>query len=300
MRQLTAGLAIVCVFLGISSAFGESSQNRRIAEADTGIPPPGPSTPVPISPPPVPIEGGGAPSGFEVDSSSGAGGNTNVQQRSGTIAPTVTSTPLPETPEGYQTYLPGRTKFNPRVPRFHSVRPQWGIHFNYGFNAFSGNKFRDTQTGRITAVSAAFEFQPAFIQAIGVIGLGPSFTLYPVIGDSALVSNLMGIYSIGAQVRYQARWFTEQIVVPEVGYAFEQFRYKFADGNAGYLNTFGPFFGIWLYLNPLDKPAAADFYTDFKGSRSYLVAEARLMSGADDLVSVSGMTLYAGFRIEFE
>lgn len=146
-----------------------------------------------------------------------------------------------------------------------------------------------------------FEFQPAFLQAIGVIGFGPSFTVYPVIGgDGTFVANLMGLWSVGGQIRYQARFFDEQIVVPTVGFAFEQFRYQFADDNSGYVNAMGPFFGLWLYLNPLDRRAAADFYADYKGTRSYLVAEARMLSAADDLVTLSGMTIYVGFRLEFE
>lgn len=143
------------------------------------------------------------------------------------------------------------------------------------------------------------EFQPAFLQGIGVLGLGPSVTIYPAIGGN-FTSSPLSIWSAGGQVRYQMRWFHEQLIVPMVGYAYEYFRYNLADGNTGYIQSMGPMFGIYVYLNALDPDSAADFYSNYSGIRSYLVAEAKLLSGADDLVTLSGMGFYFGLRMEFE
>lgn len=188
-----------------------------------------------------------------------------------------------------------------RVPAFHNLKPNWGFQLAAGFKAFSNNKIVESQSDetRIYAATLQIEYQPSFLQAIGVVGLGPAISIYPNTPSNELTTAATSIYSFGGQVRYQARLFREQFIVPMVSYHWELFNYRFKDANSGRFMINGASVGLWVLLNAFEPSAAAEFYADQGILRSYLVAEYRDFFGSDDLVSVEGKTYYFGVRIEY-
>jgi hypothetical protein len=197
-----------------------------------------------------------------------------------------------------------------RVPLYQLHRPEWGVELAGSLQGF-GKEAQiagDVSDLKVRGVGFQFDYQPRFLQAIGVIGLGPSFGAYPVTPASDTYAAATAHWYVGGQVRYQARFFREQILVPMIGYAFEYMSYRYKavhapggdlPGESGRLLLQGPVFGAWLLLNWFEPSAAADMFVNNGVSRSYLVAEMRMLQGADINVDVPGEALFFGLRIEY-
>jgi len=186
--------------------------------------------------------------------------------------------------------------------RIHAVdraKPNWGLELSTSPNAFGGQALTQEQgTHPAVGFSLQGEYQPAFIQDYGVLGVGASLATYPIFGASA-TSRTFSLLAAGGQVRYQARYFRGQPLVPVIGYAFEYMSYAFSNGKSGALLTNGPVLGLWFLLNILDPNSAAQFYVDSKVARTYLVFEARALAGQDANIAISGPSYYFGLRFEF-
>ncbi len=126
-----------------------------------------------------------------------------------------------------------------------------------------------------------------------MLGVGPNFTYAQGLG-----SFTRQIFAPGAQVRYQARFFREQLLVPMAGYELRYARYLFPEAQ-GALTAKGPFFGALLLMNFLEPDAATEAFIEHGVSRTYLVAELHLLSGNDATVSLAGRSLFFGLRFEF-
>jgi hypothetical protein len=113
-----------------------------------------------------------------------------------------------------------------------------------------------------------------------------------------VTSGPVNVFSVGAEVRYQARFFREQILVPVVGYAYEGINYRLTYAT-GATDGHGPVYGVWLLLNQLEPDQAAEAYMDSGVIRSYLVAEARNLEGGNEDIDFSGFSYFLGLRIEF-
>lgn len=171
-----------------------------------------------------------------------------------------------------------------RVPLYQTLRPSWGIELTGGLSSsfgFQGGGLR-------------FEWQPPWIQAAGVFSIG------------AALDYTMGILGggVGGVVRYQARYFREQPVVPMAGYTMlGYFALPSLSGGFAGLTTamvHGPFVGGYILLNFFESDGAAEFYVDYGVLRSYLVAEVRFMQGAPTTgVTLSSPSYYMGLRFEF-
>lgn len=187
---------------------------------------------------------------------------------------------------------------------YHDLRPHWGLQLETSFNPFGGNILGGAavipQQGTTPSygIDLAFEFQPSFLQSIGVIGIGPRVGIYPIFGGG-VTSSVASIYSFGGQIRYQARYFRRQLIVPMAAYSLESFNYSFTTGQTGNFWAKGPTWGFWILLNTLDPESAADFYIDNGIARTYLVMESRILSGADSVVTFASASYYFGLRFEF-
>lgn len=203
------------------------------------------------------------------------------------------TTPPPSSPPA-----PAPTpKYNSRTPRYHSIRPNWGAELNGSLDAFSRTIWSGQNNRKIYGVTASFEYQPDFLQDIGVIGIGPSVGIYPTKGG--LTSDNLSLLSAGLQARYQARFFHRQILVPVGGFAIEYFHYRFANGPIGNMTLTDPFFGVWLLMNFLEPSAAADSYVNSGITRTYAIVEVHNKTGSDQTISVNGQSLFFGVRVEF-
>lgn len=190
--------------------------------------------------------------------------------------------------------------YDPRVPLYQQLHPRWAIDVSFSLKPYKG-QLPGASATNVTAsrgITLRSEYQPAFLSRIGIVGLGPSLTIYPLVPTTAQTGNAFGLWSIGAQLRYQARFFRNQFLVPWAGFAFESFRYGLSNGTKGTVMLTGPFFGGGVLLNTLDSGMAADFYADHGVMRTYAFAEIRALTGASGSVNLSENSVFFGLRFE--
>ena len=89
-----------------------------------------------------------------------------------------------------------RTSFG--EPDYKSAHPQTGFEINASPNAFGGSALTNTQgANSIYALNLRAEYQPAFIQNYGILGIGPSFTAYVPHGGN-ITPNAPALSLLGA------------------------------------------------------------------------------------------------------
>lgn len=187
------------------------------------------------------------------------------------------------------------------APAYTKARPQMSFEINATLNAFGGRALTVSQGPYpIYGLNFHGEYQPVFFQKYGVLGIGPSFTIYlPHGGNITNAAPALALFSGGGQIRYQARYFREQILVPFVAFNAEYFSYNLTGRVTGSLISMGPSFGLQLLLNSLEPSAASKMHSNYNISRSYLNLEYRMLSGRDANISYSGGDIYTGLRFEF-
>jgi hypothetical protein len=194
--------------------------------------------------------------------------------------------------------------FNPQhalsqTPHFQLLPPEMGLELAVSPNAFGRHALVSQQgDSPLYGASLQVEYQPSFFQRYGILSVGMAFNGYPGF-KSEISPAVMALWSIGAQIRYQARYFLEQPVVPMVAYSGEWLNYQFTGGPTGKLIAGGPSVGLWFLLNILEPTSAAQMYLSSGILRSYLVAEYRMLTGNDSNIALSGGSYYGGFRFEF-
>jgi hypothetical protein len=178
--------------------------------------------------------------------------------------------------------------FDPRVPPYSRLRPSWALALGASLKALGKV---DQATPK--AFGLGFEYQPRWVQAIGVLGLGPSLSIYPTNG-----LKLGSLWSVGGLVRYQARFLYGQWIVPTVAYSIDRISYR-TDGASGFALQKALRLGAFLLLNPLDPDTAAESYTSLGVLRSYGFIEVTQPSGGDANVPVAARAILFGMRFEF-
>lgn len=179
-------------------------------------------------------------------------------------------------------------------------RPAWGAQLDFSPSALGKTDLSGGQGVTADGFSVAFEYQPTFLQGLGVFGFGPQISLYPVLPQNTNIQNTpYSVWSYGFNLRYQARFWREQIIVPMAGYDYERLSYNLLNLGNGSMTVAGPVVGIYILMNPLEPEAAYDFYEDSGILRTYLTAEIRSVSGSSSDLSISGTSYYIGIRTEF-
>ena len=186
-------------------------------------------------------------------------------------------------------------------PEYQLHRPNFGLALSMSPTAgiagatFAGADFESA----MRSFQFQAEYQPAFLQAIGVLGIGACGTIYlPFKGPTTAPDPVAGItWSAGGQIRYQFRYWREQWVVPTVSFGAEYMVYDLGGTTAGSLMLMYPGFGGMLLLNFIEPSAAAEGWATSGVSRSYLWGEARfqIASGTE---AASGILAVAGIRVE--
>lgn len=186
-----------------------------------------------------------------------------------------------------------------RIPIYQRVLPRWAVQANYSPNAFGDTSgFKKNSHVKFRGVLFEFDYQPESIQKFGVLGFGPHIAVYPTTPLKASNTRVAN-WGIGAQIKYQARFFREQPLVPFAGLSYEYLRYNLTRGGASDISPTGFHLGGMLLLNFIDRASAAEFYANHGISRSYFVAELRMLSGGDTVINPSGSALFFGLRIEY-
>ena len=189
--------------------------------------------------------------------------------------------------------------------------PLFAFHFLLSPNGLGTADFSikgATQHAPTTASMGKFvaaiglDVQP--LHLLGVWGAGPTFDVYvPFSKIGGQPSPLTYAYSFGGEVRYQARYWESQPLVPTVSYAWKYMNYRTSPGTLGGLPLQEPAVGLWLNLNWIDPEITRSIRQDLGIQRSYLMVEYRRFIpgvGLDEtLVSLSGELIQTGLRFEF-
>lgn len=232
-----------------------------------------------------------------------------------TVTPTTdtqaitTSEPPPPPANSTDTTVEASNQSQGRPQRpltpYEAAHPPWAIQFSVGTNAY-GEVIEGVQASEIgskhfaQSFSMQFEYQPPFLQRFGMVTLGPSLDWYFTgISVPFQVKNTFAVYSYGGQIRYQARYFNNQWLVPVVGYQAQYWNYSTADGAEGRMLAKGPTFGLMFLLNAVEPDVAKDFFVTEGVARSYLLAEFRNINGNDGNINLTGKSLFIGLRLEF-
>ena len=196
--------------------------------------------------------------------------------------------------------LAGRTE-DP-IPAYQRVLPQWGVQVSFAPNTFTQFPLLTSTGVNVNALLAQFEFQPAVFQKLGfgILGAGVSAGIYPTSPIGVMSQPFFSFYSVGVQVRYQARFVLNQVVVPSVGYSFEYFTFQF-NGQTGWfsLPQNGLILSLQILLNTFDSGAANKFYMGVGVSRSYLIIESRAPSNGNSAAPTQFGSWYYGLRLEY-
>lgn len=188
----------------------------------------------------------------------------------------------------------------PRSNRDHSIpyylqkRPIIALQIGGALNSALGaeSTIQGASLDSTTSVEVSADFQPPWIQAFGVVAVG-------VHARHHITSQASRITGYGAQAAYQAKWFTNQWVVPVVRYSLDTLNYKLSGGGTGSLSDPGLTYGALLFLSAADPGAAAEFYNGYGISRVYLALETGQKSASDASFVLSGRVTTASLRFEF-
>jgi hypothetical protein len=171
-------------------------------------------------------------------------------------------------------------------------KSQWGFQLE-GSAALMGNQAISDGPISSTMHTAGImaEFQPRALQGFGVPSFGITAFGYPGASPKgSLNQDLLFGYSAGVQVRYQARFSSEQFIVPTISYSLNYFGYNTRTNGTGGFLAQAPAGGLWFCLNKIDQETADRFYKDEGIARTYLTAEARELVGGDSSLVMSGLS----------
>jgi len=147
-----------------------------------------------------------------------------------------------------------------------------------------------------------FEYEPKFLQSLGVVSIGPSVNLFFLDPSGDLSSGAFSLYSLGGSIKYQLKFMRSQIFVPFVGYEAQMIHYSFFEETglgSGWTSTQGPTFGGMLLLNWMEPSSAHNLFSEYGIKRSYLVGEAKLLAADNALFDTEGTAIYFGLRMEY-
>ncbi len=197
-------------------------------------------------------------------------------------------------------------KWERGIPRYDQERPSIGFQIVYSPNALNDDLVATNEVGvnesyTMSQIGIGIDWQPKFIQALGVVALGATGNIYPVSPLDGITSGGLDIWSVGVSGKYQAKWFRGQWVVPYAGYEAQYLNYSTQTNEIGSGNTVltGPVFGALLLLNWMEPRAAFELYDNTSIKRSYLFAEWKnLTSDTQPLFSTNQASLHFGLRLE--
>jgi hypothetical protein len=194
------------------------------------------------------------------------------------------------------------TSVTPLTDDYVAVSPptHWGFQFDATLAAFGGDPISSGGVDyKVRGFDFGFDYLLPFSETYGKFSIGPVVGLYSVDGEANFTNGAFGLWKIGAQVRYQFKYFNRQWVVPVVGFMLEQLRYSLTyETTANSLLLSGYTAGLWVFLNPFEPSAATAMANDSGITRTYLLAEIRGLGGVNDDFDIGGTSLFFGLRFE--
>ncbi len=191
-----------------------------------------------------------------------------------------------------------------KIPFYDRENPSWGVDIHGSLNALGATS--PTNTAEDVEYSTrnfgiGFEYQPQFLQSLGVVSIGPSVNLYILEPMGSLTSGPFSIMSFGGSAKYQFRYFRAQPFVPFVGFEYQMIKYRFVVEGfpSGWTTSTGMTFGGMLLLNWMEPSSAHSLWSETGIKRSYLVGEVKTMTAGEPALSVDGSAIYFGLRVEY-
>lgn len=173
-------------------------------------------------------------------------------------------------------------------------RPWVGIEVSGGATGFGDQTLKSGAPLEFDKLPVRMQVDVQPLHALGVLSAGITTEYYFTRASAALRK----AYSLGGQVRYQAKFFDYQLIVPMAAYSTESFFYKLSSGPSNRFVVRGPTFGLWVFLNAIDRNTARGARRDLGLSRTYLTLERRTIEGEDGAFSITGSAYQLGLRIE--
>jgi hypothetical protein len=188
-------------------------------------------------------------------------------------------------------------------PEYLDATPNWAFQILGSTNALGANPISAYAYDEISSgITINVEYEPTFLQKFGLIGVGPVLALYPTLGTEqstqSTVAGIGSIFGVGGELTYQAQFLKQQLVVPFASFEVQYIQYTFQNGPQGSAALSGPSLGVELLLNKLDPDAGRQFFISTGLCRAYAVVEIKALSGSDANISVSGNSIFFGFRFE--
>jgi hypothetical protein len=203
-------------------------------------------------------------------------------------------------------------KYDRTIPMYEREKPSWGVDIHSSLQAFSRPIYSEqlNSAGAGTGVEESsdvvnfgfgLEYQPQFLQGIGLVSIGPSFNSYILQPAGDITNGAFSIYAFGISAKYQLNYFRGQPIVPFVGFEAQMIHYKFerSDLDTGWTTAAGLTFGALIGLNWMEPSAAHTLWAETGIKRSYLVAEVKNLVAPEALLSSDGPALYFGLRLEY-
>ncbi len=226
-----------------------------------------------------------------------------LEKTEATVPATTTVTAEKVPSEASQATSAEADEFDLASKPYNRERPNWAFDLAYSPSglgvggALPGGSSAEVRSVR--GLTTQVEWQPSWIQAIGVIGVGVGLQVYSRLPAGGVTPQATSVWSASLQARYQLKFFEGQWVVPMGGYAVERVQYNLG-GERSFFLAQGPFVGAMILLNPLEPSVAGDAYVSLGIKRTYLMGELRLREGR----SASGVALgenaiFAGIRSEW-
>ena len=224
------------------------------------------------------------------------------------IAPQVQAQEFHTTP-GANVDLSSNAYAKLLIPLYLRENPNFGFQMDFSMNGLGGNQtlYNGVKSNNTSAGRFQFEWEPSAIQRIGVLSLGPMVAVYPMGGQNAPADGRFSLWSFGGQVRYQARFFKEQIIVPFVEFGMQRLSYRLIPsipGNAlsnphGTMLIGTQSLGGMILLDWFSHAEGSAFFDDCGVRRTYLLAEIQKPQGSNKDILLAGHSYFFGLRFEF-
>ena len=179
----------------------------------------------------------------------------------------------------------------------------WSFDFQASLDAFGQKDIVSTENdAQSMGIMLEPQYSPVAFRHFGTLSVGPSFGIYPTGADAAgnnVTSSAFDLYSYGVKAQYQFEYWDNQWVIPYVSVNYYRLHYEFTNSTSGTVGLPGGAFGINLPLNHFDPKNGRAFHDNYGFNRASISLEGRGLRGGDANTDISGVSLYAGLRLDW-
>ena len=186
-----------------------------------------------------------------------------------------------------------RKDYDPDAPYYHKLPSKWAFGFRialYGFPVSSALG---------TSIQLYGEYSLPW-QKLGIWSIGPHIGSFPLYAPNTPIpypeyeNALMGL-----ALRYQFKYFPNQLLVPTAAIEWEFYRVQVTDTTPVTGADLGFSLGMMINLGFLDEGTARNAFDTLGLLRTYLTLELRSANISNSVFSLTGSYWFTGVRFEF-